>query len=253
MASHYKLLFRGAVHADQHVAVVRPRLQTMLKASDAQMDLMFSGKAVTIKKSVNEATAEKYVDAFFNAGAKLELVEAAAPATASATASATESVSESEPVSETDPQTNPSEPLQTPPQGGSTGESGGFQLAAVGTNLVAPSERHDKVEPEVATDHLSLANPGTTLGAEKEASEHDEIVAVDTSHLQLDQPGVRLGQPETEVVDAEQLLNFDFELGEVGETLVESRPAADPVLPDLSHLQLEAVALAAEDELEARD
>jgi len=88
MASHYKLLFRGAIHADQHAAVVRPRLQAMLKASDAQMDVMFSGKPVTIKKSVDEATAEKYLDAFFKAGAKLELVEAAAPASEPAAAPA---------------------------------------------------------------------------------------------------------------------------------------------------------------------
>ena len=75
MNSRYKLLFQGKISADNEVAVVRGRLQKLLKASDAQLDVMFSGKPVTIKKDVDEATVEKYLDAFINAGAKLEIVE----------------------------------------------------------------------------------------------------------------------------------------------------------------------------------
>ena len=239
MASHYKLLFRGAIHADQHAAVVRPRLQAMLKASDAQMDVMFSGKPVTIKKSVDEATAEKYLDAFFKAGAKLELVEAAAPASEPAAAPAPASTPAPKPAAvsnnvkpaaqEAQAETVPAETI-----------SGAFQLADVGADLVAASERKAPVESTVATDHLSLANPGTRLGEEANASDA-ETTAVDTSHLQLDQPGVRLGVPEPEATDIERLLNFDFELGEVGEVLVESSPQVEPELPDLSHLQLESL------------
>ena len=110
----------------------------------------------------------------------------------------------------------------------------------MGADLVAASERKAPVESTVATDHLSLANPGTRLGEEANASDA-ETTAVDTSHLQLDQPGVRLGVPEPEATDIERLLNFDFELGEVGEVLVESSPQVEPELPDLSHLQLESL------------
>jgi len=118
--------------------------------------------------------------------------------------------------------------------------SGAFQLADVGADLVAASERKAPVESTVTTDHLSLANPGARLGEEANAT-HAETAAVDTSHLQLDQPGVRLGVPEPEATDIERLLNFDFELGEVGEVLVESSPQVEPELPDLSHLQLESL------------
>lgn len=239
MASHYKLLFRGAIHADQHAAVVRPRLQAMLKASDAQMDVMFSGKPVTIKKSVDEATAEKYLDAFFKAGAKLELVEAAAPASEPAAAPAPASTPAPKPAAVS----NNAKPAVQEAQAETVSAetvSGAFQLADVGADLVAASERKAPVESTVATDHLSLANPGTRLGEEANASDA-ETTAVDTSHLQLDQPGVRLGVPEPEATDIERLLNFDFELGEVGEVLVESSPQVEPELPDLSHLQLESL------------
>jgi len=230
MASHYKLLFRGAIHADQHAAVVRPRLQALLKASDAQMDVMFSGKPVTIKKSVDEATAERYLDAFFKAGAKLELVEAAAPAA--------QAVKQPEVAAK--PAATDSKANSTAESAQTEADNAAFQLADVGADLVAADERPAPVESPVATDHLTLANPGARLGTEAQAVEA-QASAVDTSHLQLDQPGVRLGVPAPEADDIQQLLNFDFELGEVGEVLVESTPPVEPQLPDLSHLQLESL------------
>gem|GEM_PF-5904544 len=113
----------------------------------------------------------------------------------------------------------------------------------MGADLVSASERPAEVESTVTTDHLSLANAGETLGTA--SSETDsETAPVDTSHLQLDQPGVQLGvskpEPESDLVGRV----LDFELGEVGEVLVESSPQVEPELPDLSHLQLESLPVA---------
>lgn len=258
MASHYKLLFRGGIHADQHAAVVRPKLQAMLKASDAQMEMMFSGKPVTIKKSVDEATAERYFDAFFKIGAKLEMVEAAAPAEPAAermpqASDATDAPAAADATAT--PKTTPKATPKTTPEAAVTNsaatvpttentqapaDTGAFQLADVGADLVSASERPAEVESTVATDHLSLANPGERLGSDSTETA-SETAAVDTSHLQLDQPGAQLGvskpEPETDLI--ERVL--DFELGEVGEILVESSPQVEPELPDLSHLQLESL------------
>lgn len=242
MATHYNLVFRGAVHKDQHAAVVRGRLQKLLKASDAQLDVMFSGKPVTIKKAADEPTAERYLDAFVKAGAKLELVEVAKPV-APAAPTAPE---------QTEPAGLPTTTQAAPVAAGSTAEAGAagetaesaaaFQLAEVGANLVPATARTPEPETSVATDHLSLASPGTNLG---EASSAADVVvpSVDTSHLQLDQPGVRLGVPVAEPEDIDAMLNFDFELGDIGEVLVESTPPVEPELPDLSHLQLENLPL----------
>ena len=255
MASHFKLVFRGGIHADQHASVVRPKLQAMLKASDAQTEMMFSGKPVTIKKSVDEATAERYFDAFFKIGAKIEMVEAAAPATPApeaaktaeaaqpAAAEPTAAPTAAPPAAPGAPATDSAAPTPAAAQNTQApADAGAFQLADVGADLVSASERPAEVESTVATDHLSLANPGATLGTESTEAV-SETAAVDTSHLQLDQPGVRLGveapEPETDIV--ERVL--DFELGEVGEVLVESGAQVEPVpeLPDLSHLQLESL------------
>ena len=254
MASHYKLLFRGGIHADQHAAVVRPKLQAMLKASDAQMEMMFSGKPVTIKKSVDEATAERYFDAFFKIGAKLEMVEAAAPAEPAAArmpqasdAADAPAAADATATPKTTPKTTPEAAVTnsaaTVPTTENTqapADTGAFQLADVGADLVSASERPAEVESTVATDHLSLANPGERLGSDSTETA-SETAAVDTSHLQLDQPGAQLGvskpEPETDLI--ERVL--DFELGEVGEILVESSPQVEPELLDLSHLQLESL------------
>ena len=223
MATHYKLVFRGAIQADQHAAVVRPRLQAMLKASDAQMDVMFSGQPVTLKKAVDEATAERYLDAFTKAGAKLELAQVAAPAAQNKQPAAAlkEPVAASTRESSTTPES-----------------SSAFGLAEVGADLISATERPPEVEASVTTSHLTLASPGTTL-ADSESPESMTPAPVDISHLQLDQPGVQLGVPAPEITDADLGFEFDFELGEVGEVLGESRPEVDPQLPDLSHLKLE--------------
>ena len=230
MATHYKLVFRGAIQADQHAAVVRPRLQAMLKASDAQMDVMFSGQPVTLKKAVDEATAERYLDAFTKAGAKLELAQVAAPAAPNKQPAAPNK----------QPAATPKEPVAVSTRESSTTpeSSSAFGLAEVGADLISATERPPEVEASVTTSHLTLASPGTTL-ADSESSESMAPAPVDTSHLQLDQPGVQLGVPAPEVTDADLGFNFDFELGEVGEVLGESRPEVDPQLPDLSHLELE--------------
>ena len=230
MATHYKLVFRGAIQADQHAAVVRPRLQAMLKASDAQMDVMFSGQPVTLKKAVDEATAERYLDAFTKAGAKLELAQVAAPA-----------AQNKQPAAQNkQPAAALKEPVAASTRESSTTpeSSSAFGLAEVGADLISATERPPEVEASVTTSHLTLASPGTTL-ADSESPESMTPAPVDISHLQLDQPGVQLGVPAPEITDADLGFEFDFELGEVGEVLGESRPEVDPQLPDLSHLKLE--------------
>ncbi len=219
MAKHYKLLFRGAVHSDQHPAVVRPRLQALLKASDAQMDAMFSGQPVTIKKAVKEAVAERYLDAFIKAGAKLELVQVAAP-----------------------PQDAPRPPVDSASSAEASpsvaASESALQLAEVGAFLVPEALQRSEPVVQIATDHLTLASPGALLGGTG-AIHTPPAPPIDTSHLHLDEAGVRLGMPTAEFSIAAQLIDFDFQLGEVGEVLVESVPGIEPELPDLSHLQLE--------------
>jgi len=248
MSTRYKLLFHGAVRKDQHPAVVRSRLQKMLKANDAQIEAMFSGKPVTIKKNIDEATADKYLEAFVAAGAKLELVELspeeikteAMAAQAAKVKAADAASSQPDVVENAEQQPDSAEPSdqETTGAAGASVANGAFQLAEPGADLVPAETRAPEPVAEVDTEHLSLASPGTVLG-DGSAADAVEPMPVDTSHLQLDQPGVRLGVPEPEPELTPSATDLNFELGEPGETLVEASPAVEPELPDLSHLQLE--------------
>lgn len=272
MPTRYKLLFRGQISPDQHVAVVRGRLQKILKASDGQLDVMFSGKPVTIKKDADEATVERYLEAFVKAGAKLEIVELDSAALAEAARKAemvaaaeahkaqlikevleaeqaeieqAEAAAMGAPASTPHAQANSKPPS---PSESSATASVTFALAEVGADLVTAADKQPAPEANVVTDHLSLAEVGGNLMAPTETVQPQPPPPVDTSHLTLDEPGTTLGVPATDRADIDSLIEFDFELGEVGELLVESAPPVVATVPDLGQFELEKLPEAAAEE-----
>lgn len=218
MAKQFKLLFSGAIASDQHQAVVRGKLQALLKISDEQTEVMFSGKPVIVKKSADEATAKRYQGAFAKAGAVLEVVAVADSA-------------DSQPVAQ--PAQSKSEAGAAPnPAPGATP----FELAPAGSDLLAPGERREVQAVQVATDHLSLAFPGQDL------SDVDLSQAVppppNTDHLVLDAPGVLLSDAEEASIES-AVMAVEFELAKVGARLRESaEDGPEPAAPDTSHLTL---------------
>lgn len=72
-AKCFDILFSAKLIEGQDPAAVRERLRRLFKASDAHMDLLFSGKPVVVKKGVDIETAGKYRLAFRQAGALLEI------------------------------------------------------------------------------------------------------------------------------------------------------------------------------------
>ncbi|MEE4249538.1 MAG: hypothetical protein V2I38_03020 [Alcanivoracaceae bacterium] len=70
----HKIIFRGQVQAGHDSATVRENLAKLFRIEDAErLDSLFSGKAVTIKKSLDEAAARKYLAALEEAGARVEI------------------------------------------------------------------------------------------------------------------------------------------------------------------------------------
>lgn len=256
MSSRYKLLFRGQVSADHQEPVVRARLQKLLKASDAQLEVMFSGKPVTIKKDADDATVERYLDAFMKAGAKLEIVELDAEALAEAERKAkmeaaakahkeklAQEAKEAQEVKETpetlQPEVAPVLNEQPAQPAASIANAGAFGLAEVGSDLVPAEAKTETPVADVATDHLSLSEAGGNLVAPTEIPEVTPATTVDTSHLKLDEPGATLGTPTPVESAIDPLIDLNFELGEVGEQLVESAPPVVAEVPDLGHFELE--------------
>ena len=70
----HKIIFRGQVQAGHDRDTVRENLGKLFRIEDPErLDGLFSGKAVTIKKSLDEAAARKYLTALEKAGARVEI------------------------------------------------------------------------------------------------------------------------------------------------------------------------------------
>ncbi len=217
MSEQYRLVFSGEVLGGQHAAVVKKRLTALLKLDDARMDVLFSGKAVVVKKATDEKTAARYQEAFSKAGARLRVlpVEGAAAA--------------EDPLQAAEPQPAPAQP--------EAADESGLAVLPVGADLLTDAERPAPVDAQVATDHLSLAQPNEgRADSSAAAAPAAEVPSVD--HLTLAELGARLGTEQArEVVVAE--IHADFDLAEVGAVLGALEAAEPPPAPDTSHLSLD--------------
>jgi len=213
MTQQFKLLYRGEIAPDQHQAVVRGKLQALLKISDEQTQVMFSGKPVIVKKAADQPTADRYRGAFAKAGAVLEVIAAPIDGDPAAKSAA--------------------DPAATAAVG--TAAEPAFALAAAGADLLSPNERPQVAPVEVSTDHLSLGFPGQDIGSD--APPEPTPLVPSTDHLELDALGVDLGDAVEQSMES-ALLAVDFDLAEVGAPLVERTPAAQSPAPDTSHLSL---------------
>jgi hypothetical protein len=117
MSDEYRLVFSAEVLSGQHPAVVKKRLQAVLKLDDGRMDALFSGKAVVVKKATDEATAVRYQMAFEKAGARLRVLPVGAEAAP---------------------------------------DAGGLSVLPPGADVLAPHERPAAPPVEVDTSHLSV-------------------------------------------------------------------------------------------------
>lgn len=221
MADSFKLLYRGAVRADQHAAVVAGRLQKLLKTSSEQAQVLMSGKPVVVQRAADAKTAKRYRDAFAAAGAVLEV----------------QALDDTTEVTETpNAQDNAaSSPVSAPDA--ARDSAGGFTLAAPGEVLLRENERAPDEEPavELVPGQFSLAFPGEDLNGTVELVDVPE--APSTAHLQLDAVGASLSEVTQEIAPPD--LSLDFELADAGAPLLDDAPQDLPVAaPDVSHLVL---------------
>ena len=175
----YDIFFRGGVMPGESTDIVKGNLAKLFKANSTQIDAMFSGKAIVIKKNLSKSAALQYQAAMEKAGAKVilrEKVGSPKSPTPSPTTSAqtpTETIVASTPVT-------------------STSGNESWDLAPAGSDVLSESERTPFVpadidtsaikltsafaEPEIDntppppppnTDHISVAAVGSDILAEK--------------------------------------------------------------------------------------
>lgn len=201
----FDIIFDGSVINGNDVLEVKANLQQLFKLDDNSIDKLFSGTPIAIKKNLDRQTASQYQTALTQAGAKIQLVlhkaaadpsltkQQAAAAPAIDTASDAQSLQILPPGS---PILNESERVEITPAQINVDH---LQLEKVNPFLAddlaaaLPAEADGQYPtPNVsnsAGDHLTLAEPGATIGAGTDDAAVAGGLPLDIEHLDIDPLG----------------------------------------------------------------
>ena len=160
----FDVYFRGALLPDAEPGQVRERLAALFGLGPAELDRLFGGNPVCVKRAVDVDTAAQLRGRFRDAGALVDIRPAEATAKPPAPAAAT-----------TDP------PVAAP---AGTGDDVGWTLAAPQTGSLADCARPVVPVPLPDISGLDLAHAGTNLADDAAAPPS----AIDTSHLSVAPP-----------------------------------------------------------------
>lgn len=181
--ARFDVVFRGDIAPGQKIMDVRERVQKLFKADEQQLQRLFSGRPVTIRRDLDRAQAQQYQQALLQAGALVELkpgpggvatreTPVSAPAFGAETGAAPERSHSSVAATET--------PAQSQPEAGDE-----FTLAPVGADMLREEDRPLVEALEVDISGLSAEAPDGDLLDESEKKQV-EAVAVDISHLSVE-------------------------------------------------------------------
>jgi hypothetical protein len=134
---------------------VRQKLQQLFSVDDDGINKLFCGRPVTIKKQLDQASAEKWCAALLKAGAIVKMSPDGEPASASAESGNTGAG-------------RPPQPL----------------VAPIGADVLRPEERRKQAAVAPNTDHLSLDEPGADVLRPEERRIIEDL-DLDLSHLSL--------------------------------------------------------------------
>ena len=165
--THYQLVFYGRLLPGASAEQARKAVKERFKLDSAQVERLFSGNPTTVKRDLDQASAERYQQAFAEAGVLVEIEPALAEAVSERwRASTPQAGSEGESASEPPPE---SAVDGVPPSSSAEPRSPESNVAA------GPAFGVEKPEP------LQLLPPGALIGEQSPAP----AAPPDTSHLQL--------------------------------------------------------------------
>lgn len=242
MSDSYKLVFRGEVLEGQHPAVVRKRLGAAASFSDDQLDKLFSGQPVVVKRVADTATAARLQGLFKNAGARLRVlpVDEEAPDGASAG-----------PPSEA--------PAATPrPPASQDGAPAAFELLPAGSDVLREDERPMQRAREVDTGDLALEKARFVVEEPQPAAPAPDVSGITVADVGVDlsvrrtTPEVTVAAPSFEVAEVGvdlapralpaaapvDFAQLNFEVAPAGTELGQVKRTEAPPAPDTSHLSL---------------
>ncbi|MBB3169295.1 hypothetical protein [Simiduia aestuariiviva] len=240
----FDIVFRGDIAVGQSLPQVKQRLAALFKRDAAQIDALFTGMPVPLKKNVDHASAEKYQKVLMQAGAIVEIRPAGTlkPAAARARPAAAAPKSEPKPEPKPEPKSEPiSEPKATESIGApAMAASSGLSLVPVGGDILTDAERAATATPAAEVSALD-AELRPLEGRLVDEQEIERMPPVDVPNAEFDiaDPGVALIEPEyrTEVAPV-AVPDLAADLAPPGSDLGQIPKAPAPPPPDTSGIQL---------------
>lgn len=252
----FDLVFSGQVLPKQEVDQVKANMSALFKVSAAQIDALFSGKAVVLKRNLDLAAANRYRVAIKKAGARVDLVKSG-EASAKAAAPKVEAIQpepqsqQAAPVVASEPASAP-EPLATlsvakndvaeaatsPEQKSPSktlGES--FTLSAAGADLLNDDERQRVEAVSVDTSALSIRENTGNLLDEGEWQRELPVAVADLDADILPAGSNLLNAKERAPEVKANVNDLQADIAPAGSRLESERPAPPPA-PNVDHIQL---------------
>ena len=230
----FDLIFRGDIVLGQPLAEVKQRLQQLFKADEAKIEQLFTGRPVALKRQLDAATAKKYQQVLYKAGAQVDVVSSKAQKASSETSSPTKGLSLA-PVGGL--LLKPSERTALTPI---TVDTSSLSLRPAEGDLLDRSERPTEPSAPLAAPEFDLADVGADL---LEGSEHGglPLASVEPEDWGLAEVGSDLLSDTERSPEPLPVASPDFDVAPVGSDLGEAKKHQAPVTPDTSGLSLEAI------------
>ncbi len=232
----FDIVFRGDIAVGQSLPQVKQRLAALFKRDAAQIDALFTGMPVPLKKNVDHASAEKYQKVLMQAGALVEIRPAGTlkPAAARARPAAAAPKPESKPKPISEPKAT--ESIGAPAMAASSGLS----LVPVGGDILTDAERAATATPAAEVSALD-AELRPLEGRLVDEQEIERMPPVDVPNAEFDiaDPGAALIEPEyrTEVAPV-AVPELTADLAPPGSDLGQIPKAPAPPPPDTSGIKL---------------
>lgn len=233
----FDLVFSGQILPRQELAVVKANMAALFKISSAQVEALFSGKAIVLKRNVDLTAANRYRVAIKKAGARIDLLKAGT-AQVKAPVKTAEKVAVKAPVS-TETNTNINSdastqnaprmsanavPPQTPAIKKAQKPSASLEALPVGEGLLAPSA---DLRATVVVPDFEVLESGSDLLSEDER--------VEVAPLDIDLSAITVRALGPLVDDAELVRKAPVAVAELQADIL---PAGSSLLQDSERRQV---------------
>ena len=197
-------------------AVVKKRVQALMKVSDELAEVLFAGNPVVLRKDADTKTASRFQKAFKEAGARLRVMPV-------------------DPADAAEALPADARPAEEPPAATTAAPSDSeLEVAELGT-ILGIVDRPAPPAPD--TSHISLSALGTDL-ADAAPAPQSEVAEVSWD---LAEPGTPLGVESVAIDPVIEIESVDFEVEAPGVRMDRRRKKLPPNPPDTSHLEVESL------------